>query len=259
MLSKQTINTIAVMIGVDADVLAQTVSDEQEKDLELSEGRFLTKENELTLLDNHGKRKYDEGIKKNQKEVFNGKTKDEYLKDLTTKILEDAKIEPNQKLEVLQESFDALQNKYTSDLGLKDNEISKIASKLKGIETTSSLKSLLPTLKDGITDDVAITMFTTTHEIKEDGIYKNGQLLKNDMHSPLTKEQAFTTFITERGWKQEDVRGNGSKNPNYSGAVPKNYDEFEKYCESKSIQVGSQEANGLIEKFAKDNENFYND
>ena len=59
MLSKEQMDSIAVMTGIKADVLAKAISDEQEVKLELPEGRFLTKDKEELLLDNHGKKKYD--------------------------------------------------------------------------------------------------------------------------------------------------------------------------------------------------------
>jgi len=242
MLSQEQQDFINATLGVTADELAQAISDEQEVKLELPQGRFLTKEQEETLLDNHGKQRYDSGKAKATKEAFDGKSKDDFLNDYKASVLEEAKLEPNKKVEELQGSLKALQDKYENDIKEKEGLLSEKESSLKKIETTSKIGSALPELIDGITKDVAITMFNATHEEKEDGIYRNGQLLKNDLQTPLNLEEAVESFVTERNWKKQEVKGHGGKKPGANGAKPKTYQEFQEYCKSKNISEGSLEA-----------------
>lgn len=122
MLPQEQNDFINATFGVTADELAQAISDEQEVKLELPEGRFLTTENEAKLLDNHGKKKYDEGKSKTLKDVFDGKTKDDFLNDFKANVLAEANLEPNQKLREKEEILNDLRTKLQN----KDNEIERI-------------------------------------------------------------------------------------------------------------------------------------
>ena len=240
MLSKEQMDSIAVMTGIKADVLAQAISDEKEVKLELPKGRFLTEDNEATLLDNHGKKKYDEGISKASRDAFDGKTKEDFLTGFKTSILEEANIEPNQKLTEKEEAFRTLQEKYQTDIKLKDNEID----------------SVFPELKDGISKLDARILFNATHETKEDGVYKDGKLLVNDIQSPLGLEEAAQLFIKEKGWRKEAPKGHGGKKPSEGGTSPKSYNDFQKYCESKGINEGSLEAKEYLSTLRAKNPQF---
>lgn len=257
MLSKQQMDSIAVMIGIEADVFAQAISNESETQLELPKGRFLTTENEATLLDNHGKKKYDEGKNKATKELFDGKDKDTYMSEYKDSILEEAKIEPNEKLKDVETRLETLQSKYETDIQTEKLQNQTLNEKLNSITRNSLLQNAMPELIETVSKNDAITLFNSTHEFKEDGIYKNGQLLVNDMQANLNQEQALASFISEKGWKKEALGGHGGKKPSFNGAKPKTYAEFEKYCEGKNIALGGEEANKLVKEFASTNDGFY--
>ena len=256
MLSKEQMDSIAVMTGIKADVLAQAISDEKEVKLELPKGRFLTEDNEATLLDNHGKKKYDEGISKASRDAFDGKTKEDFLTGFKTSILEEANIEPNQKLTEKEEAFRTLQEKYQTDIKLKDNEISEFQSKFNRMENDLKIDSVFPELKDGISKLDARILFNATHETKEDGVYKDGKLLVNDIQSPLGLEEAAQLFIKEKGWRKEAPKGHGGKKPSEGGTSPKSYNDFQKYCESKGINEGSLEAKEYLSTLRAKNPQF---
>ena len=259
MLSQKTLDALAVNSGIAADVLATAISDEQEQDLELPEGRFLKSDDEAQLLDNHGKQRYDAGRSKALKDAFEGKSKDDFLNEFRASVLEEAEVEPNKKVEDLQKSLTDLQTKYQDDIEAKDLIISEKDSRLKRVETTSQIQAFLPDLIEGIDNNTAITMFNSTHEIKEDGIYRNGQLLKNDLQSPLELKDAVESFISERKWKKGKIQGHGDKKPGNNGAVPKTYAEFQQYCESKGISEGSSEAKEYLKTIKAKNPEFQMD
>ncbi len=256
MLSKESMDAIAVMIGVEADVLANAFSDEQEVKLDLPKGRFLTPEAEETLLDNHGKRKYDEGKSKASKDAFNGKSKDDFLAEFKTEVLEEAKLEPNKKLAEKDNALKALQEKYQTDIAARDNEIESFKSNLKKIETNSKVEGLLPELREGFTKSDARLLFNSSHEIKEDGIYRNGQLLVDDLQSPIDLATAVGNFITEKNWQKLEAKGHGGKQTSTSAATPKNYDEYQQMLKSKGIKEGSQEARQILDGIKKANPEF---
>ncbi len=256
MLSKESMDTIAAMIGVEADVLANAFSDEQEVKLDLPKGRFLTAEAEETLLDNHGKRKYDEGKSKASKDAFEGKSREDFLTGFKEEILEEAKIEPNKKLTEKDNALKALQDKYQLDIAEKEREIDLFKNNLKSIETNSKVEGLIPELRDGFTKSDARLLFNSSHEIKEDGVYKSGQLLVDDLQSPIDLKTAINNFITEKNWQKTEAKGHGGKKTGSSAATPKNYEEYQEQLKSKGIKEGSHEAKQILSGIREANPEF---
>ena len=269
MLKKETAEVLGKVLpkGITVEELTQAISSTEEVELTIPEGRFLDKTSEETLLDNHGKSKYDAGklagsemtikdLKEKAELDIQTKDVDSILTALNDKALKGVNTEPNKKVEELQTSLSTLQQKYEDDIKIKDTLISQKESELHKIGTVSKIQGLLPDLKEGITNDVAITIFNTTHEIKEDGIFKNGQLLKNDLQSPLSLEDAVGSFINERGWKKETPKGHGGKKPTPNGAMPKSYEDFQKYCDSKGWNEGSLEAKEYLKTIRDKNPQF---
>lgn len=253
MLSKEKMDSLAAMLGIKADVLAKAISDEQEVELELPKGRFLTEEQESKILDNHGKRKYDEGISKATKYAFDGKNKDDFIKEFVDAALEEAKVEPNTKIKDLQDSLKNLQ----SQLLEKDTKYSQLESSVKVEKTKFKVQSLIPDLPEGLglNKDEAASLFFMGIEQKEDGIYKNGKLLKDNMENALSLEDAVKSFVTEKGWdKAPSGRGGGAG----GGAgkkvanTPKTMEEYENLLKEKGINVGSAEANAILREAAKE-------
>lgn len=239
MITKEKMDSIAAMIGIKADVLAKAISDEQEIDLELpTNGRYLSKEQEETILDNHGKRKYDEGVKKNQKEVFDGKTKEEFLSEYKLSVLEEAKQEPNKKITEKEEAIKALQ----ATLSERDNALNALKNEVEGVKRNADIKSFLPSFKDGYSPEDALTIYNANHKKEGDSIYRNGNLLTDDTQSPLSEEMAVKKFFEEKGWIAPKIAGNGGNKPNSSGADPTTYEGFQKVVASKGWNEGSQQA-----------------
>lgn len=260
MLSQKTMDSLAAISGVKADELAQAISDEQEKELELPEGRFLTKEKEETLLDNHGKRKYDEGKSKALKDIFEGKSKEDYLEDYKKSVLEDAKLEPNKKIAEKEEALKALQKKYETDISEWTNKYQGLETKLNGVNLNTKISNLLPSeLPVGLTREDATMIVANNFQFKEGQVYKNGEVLRDDLQNPITMQDAIKGFVEERKWSVQKPKGRGSQKPSFKGVEPKNYDEFVQLCESKNISPGSIEGKQLLKKFAEKNPEFFNE
>lgn len=260
MLSKEQQDFINATLGVTADELAKAISDEQEVKMEFPQGRFLTKEQEETLLDNHGKQRYDAGKSKALKDAYDGKTKDEFLNEYKTSILEDAKIEPNKKLSEKEQALKALQDKYESDRKEWESKYGNLENQLNGIKTTSEIAKYLPNeLPKGLTREDATMIVTNSLEFKDGQVYKNGEILRDDLQNPITMDKAIASFVEERGWNVQTPKGRGPQKPNYNGSDPKNYEEFVQLCESKGISPGSVEGKSLLKTFADKNPEFFND
>lgn len=260
MLSKEQQDFINATLGVTADELAKAISDEQEVKLDLPQGRFLTKEQEETLLDNHGKQRYDAGKSKALKDAYDGKTKDEFLNEFKQSILEDAKIEPNKKLSEKEQALKAMQDKYENDRKEWESKYGSLESQLNGIRTKGEIVKHLPSeLPKGLTIDDATMIVSNSFEFKDGSVYRNGEILRDDLQNPITMDKAIASFVEERGWNVQTPKGRGPQKPNYKGAEPKNYDEFVQLCESKNISPGSIDGKNLLKQFADKNPEFFNE
>ncbi len=266
MLHKETVDAIAEMIGVKVDELTTAISDETEKKLELPKGRFLNETDEQTLIDNHGKKKYDEGKVKGSKETieslktankleFDGVKPEDFTKAFKTNILEVAKIEPNKKIDELSTDITKLQ-KLNEDKDLAyetlENSVSKSKTKLKAQSYFPELNKNL-----GITKEEASSLFFMSHEVKDDGVYKDGTKLKDKLQNDITFESAVKSFATDKGWdKIPGGRGGGAGGAGGAGGgdTPKTMEEFDAHLEAKGINPGSVEANALLATIVKEEE-----
>lgn len=267
MLSKKGIEALAGALKLKVEDLTKVLSSEDEQDLELPKLEIFTSDEFETfkenLKDSHGKAKYDEGktasremlLKEMSKEVgFENTVKDpnEFINKFKSSILETAKVEPNKKVQELETSLSNLQSK----LDEKDNEISKILNQYKEKEVKLKVQTLFPDLKDklGLTkDDMATLFFNKGYEVKDDGVYKDGQILKDARERNLTIEETVKNFITERNWttEQPSGRGGGSQGKGTSSTLPTTLEEYETYIKEKGINAGSVEANALLKEVAK--------
>jgi hypothetical protein len=268
MLSKKGIEALAGALKLNVEDLTKVLTSQEEQDLELPKLEVFTetefesfKEN---LKDSHGKAKYDEGktasremlLKEMSKEVgFETSVKDpnEFINKFKNSILETAKVEPNKKVQELETSLSNLQSK----LDEKDNEISKILNQTKEKETRFKVQSLFPDLSDKIglnQEDMTTLFFNKGYEIKDDGVYKDGQILKDARENTLKLNEVVTGFISERKWnveQQPSGRGGGAQGKGGSSNLPTSLAEYESYIKEKGIAIGSVEANALLREVAK--------
>lgn len=269
MLKKETAEMLGKVLptGISVEELTKAITSENEVDLTIPQGRFLTKENEATLLDNHGKKKYDEGglvkteilLKELSREAgFDKIIKDgsEFLTAYKDLVLKDVKVEPSKKVEELENSLSTLRDKYDQDISSKDEAINALNNQLQGISTDSKIKESIPSLKDGVSKEDVLALYKVNYTIKEDGIYKGENLLKDDLQNPLTIEQSLNSFLTERDWIKKDISGNGGKKPIGSSSTVKNYSEYVKVCESKGWNIAGQEARQYLKEVQTKNADF---
>ena len=254
MLSQSTLDSFAAQNGITADELAKAISNEQEITLEVKEGRFLTKENEDKLLDNHGKRRYDAGVSKTLKDVFEGKDKETYLNEFKSSVLEDAKLEPNEKLDQATKTINSLKESLTE----KDNTILSIQKEAENTKKRASALSSLPILREdlGINKTEALNIILSTVEQKEDGIYKSGQLVVNEHQEAVSLNDFLSQEVNSRGWVKKQIQGNGGNKPSSQGATPTTYTSFQKHIESKGWKEGSIQANQYLASLRTDNPKF---
>lgn len=180
---------------------------------------------------------------------FDGKKPEDFIENFKSKILNEAKIEPNKKIDELNASLESLRSKLSE----KESAFSELQSKIENEKIKFKAHTLIPELDNGLTKEEAVSLFFMNHEIKEDGIYKNGQKLKDNLESPLSLEDSVKTFVESKGWgqKQPTGRGGGAKSEGKSSSLPTNIDEYDAYIKEKGWNAGSQEANAVLQEMAK--------
>ena len=253
MLPKQTMDSIAAMMGITADVLAKAISDEQEVSLETPKGVFITEEQKAEMLDNHGKRKYDEGRTKEKKEAYDGKEKDAFLKEYANSILEEAKLEPNKKVEELNTTVENLRIKLQEKEGEFDGLKSNMAKEKRMFEIQSSIPDIPESV--GISKEEATSLYLSGREFKEDGIYLNGKHLTDEYERSIDLSTDVKSWYEQKGWGAKPAgRGGGTQGATgVNSAIPKTMEEYEAYLEAKGLKEGSMEANAILREAAAAN------
>lgn len=266
-MNKKVIEDLAKTLGLDVKVLTKAIETEGEV-IELPEGaRFLTKEEVETIKDNHGKTRYDAGktagsemlLKElGEKVGFTETVKDgeAFIKKYKSSVLEEAKVEPNKKITELETSIENLRTQLTD----KDTAYSKLENSISAERTMLNAQSFIPELPEslGLKKAEAANLIMSGVEIKEDGIYKNGSILKDKMEKALSLEDYVKQSVTERGWGTKPVgRGGGSGGAGGAGGggsteLPKTMAEFESQLKEKGIHPGSEQAQSLLADAAKE-------
>ena len=128
--------------------------------------------------------------------------------------------------------------------------------------TNSQIKSFMPELQI-LSKDEALTLFSSNHEVKEGKIYKNGELLKDDMQNPLSIDKAVQGFLTERNFIKTNEGNQGGRGTGNGGAGNppstlniNNMQEFYAHCDKNNINVKSQEAVSILKDIREKNKNF---
>lgn len=263
-MNKKLIESIAKLAKVtDVEAFTSALMSESDTDFKLDTDNLVirTKEEDLQLKENIIKeqepiiwRKATEiQIKDMKKELgleFEGKKPEDFISNFKSKILSEAKVEPNKKIEELENSLTNLRGQ----LEQKDNAFSELQSNIQKDKIKFKTQSLFPELNNGLTKDEAVSLFFMKHEVKDDGVYKNGEKLKDNLENALSLEDTVKTFIQEKGWDSNNNpsgRGGGAKSDGKSTELPSNMEEYETYIKEKGWNAGSQEANAVLNEMAK--------
>ena len=185
---------------------------------------------------------------------FEGKKSDDFVDAFRNKILEDAKVEPSKKIEELNSSLEALREQLSE----KDSSFSELQKSIETEKRSFKAQSLIPNLPEnlGLTKDEAVSLYFMAHEIKEDGVYRNGEKLKDNLEKALSFEDSITSFVESKGWNKTTPTGRGGGAQSGGGSstqLPTNEQEYQEYIANKGWNVGSQEANAVLSQMAEAN------
>lgn len=269
MYNKETQDLIAGALGLNAEEFATGLASKDEVELKLAEGRFLTKTQEETLKDNHGKIRYDAGseaaremqLKDMSKLVgFEDTIKDpqKFIDTFKANILKEANKKPNEKVTELENSLKTLR----STIQEKDDEYKTLQGEVTNFKTRSGLMSAIPKLADmGLNNDDVLDLFLKTHEIKDGVVFKDGVALKDNLENSLKVADVISSFVKDKGWgfsENGDPKGRGN-NPKPKSKDGATYEDFETELKDKGYHPGGEEAEALLKTYIKNNDKFLDD
>lgn len=264
MLSKETLKTIASKLKLKVEDLESAIASTDEVKVDIPELTVLTAE-ELTARDeNIGKTKYNEGktagvemgVKELKNELgleFDGKDIKSLVKAVETKTLNDAKIEPNKKVEELNTVVANLQKTIAE----KETEKTQLINQLQTTSLNTELLTMMPSNRlNTLSDNEYLTLIKANYEIvEEDGkkvIKKDGNIIRNaTTQSPLDPKEVITNFFTEKklitttqGSQGGQGGGNSGGNAGVFTKLSELSEKFQK--EGKNVQ-GSEFATAVAE------------
>lgn len=257
------LNELAKFVKGGADVLQKVLESKEEIQIELNEGSFVSNEELETLKSTvraEGKKEghtigYDFAIKDFKAEFgleIEGKDKKVIASEIQKKIINDAKIEPNKKIEELSTSLSNLQKQYQTDLAAKENEVKQYQSKVKDIKINTDLQMSMPEGLSIIKPDQFALLARSNYEFDYDEsgqlvAKKGGNVLKDKLEKPLPVKEILTDFATQNNWLGANGRGGG--NEGGKGGDFKTINDVFRHMEQNKIDPTSPEGEKLIEKF----------
>lgn len=256
-------------LGLDPDKIETAAKADAETAIEIPQGEFFSTEQLTTLKTNEyntGKKAGEEmavkGVKEELKLDFQGKTVKGLVEAAQKKALDDAKIEPDKKVQELQQQLTTVQTTATDlqkKLEAKDAEVTtaKVNSEL--YKYIPSPAENGPALEP---DDVIGMARNKGYEFKmEDGktvAYKNGVKEIDKLGNVRPVKEVLTDFMKEKKLISDDGgvpggRGDGDKRP---GAKATKLSELKKTFTDQGKSLNGQEFANAVEVAVKENKDF---
>lgn len=261
-MNKKVIEALAKAMNLNVEELTQAITTEEEVDFKLPENLVVTTTEKLEeLKDNHGKSRYDAGataaremlLKEMSKEAGLETIKDssDFLKAFKANVLEEAKAEPNEKIEQLNQTIENLRGKITE----KDDAMSSLKSSMESEKRLLTIQSAMPNPPEtlNLTKQEATALYMQGREFKEDGIYLDGKRLVDDVEKAIDIQSDVKGWFESKGWTVEQPKGRGGGSQGGKGGVslPRTMEEYEATLKSKGIAKGSVESLDLLAEAAK--------
>jgi ribosomal protein S13 len=176
------------------------------------------------------------------------------------KVLADAKIEPNKKIQELQNSLSSLQSTYQTDISQKDQEINGFKTQLNDFSINQKLMSELPD-NLGIAPKHFLTIARSDMSFDFDdngGIVakQNGQIVKDKLEKPVPVKDLLSTFAQENGFVGQGRGGRGGGGytvPNVNTGDFESLHDVYKHMYDNKIDPMSPEGDALVNNFKQSN------
>jgi len=244
----------------------------------------LTKAEKDTLLDNHGRQKYDHGkivgeemqVKDAKKlkgmETSKAKTLPDFLTELETKIKADSGIAVDAQVSQLNTEKQALQTTVLD----RDKEILRLNGEVANVKTSTIINAELERAVKEVQIDIAEDKvsaqremlnqaFMTKHEVKfEEGkviVYREGKKLVDNIQNPLKVADVMKEFapkyvnVKVPGGRGDQSSDNGNT-LNEELSKIKTKDDYVSYLDKNGIKQISDKAQTILSEVKKANPNF---
>ena len=246
MLKAETIKQLESLLNISN--LSDAISSTEEVEITVPTGILYTEEEISTLKNNEYKSGKEKGVEMAVKEVkekqgldFQGKTVDGLLDAFKKKVLDDAKIEPAEKVKELEGKLTTLQKtvgEYEQQLSAKDSEVASVKINTELYKYIPQFGENAPALDQ---DDIIEMMRRKGLEFKLEGgkvvAYKDGQKQTEKLSNDLPVKDVVTGFLKERKLIVEEQtpggRGGSDKKPaTMPGSISELKESFQKQGKS---------------------------
>jgi hypothetical protein len=265
-LKKDAIDKIAGLLKIKSADLETAIKAETEVDVAIDDKLQVFTEPEVTTLKNNeyarGKEAGVEMEIKTAKEKlgleFTGKTIDGLLTAHKTKVIADAKIAPDQKVQELETKVTTLTNtvqEYETKLAAKDGEVSTIKINSELFKYIPAPGENGPALGQ---DEIVQLMRGNGFEFKDDAgvvkTYKGGVLVADKLGNALPAKDVVTGFLTEKKLYVPEATpgGRGGKDAAPAGGKALTMSELKAQATAKGISLQGEEFGKLYADAAKD-------
>lgn len=255
MIDKKNMTEIESFLGLEEGTFQAAIESDDSKTIELPKGKLIdpetheifTKEDFTKRIENVKSEAKTAGIEIAVKEArnslgldFQGKTVDNLLEAHSAKVLADAKIEPEKKV---QELTDDLAKLKTLNQSLTEERDGLVLSNQQADSRRTIESSILSHLEGTYTlpKERMLTIFNAEHEVVKEGdsfiVKKGGETLKNDQtRDPLPLKDVVSTFSEDFLKKAEGGAAGGDT----TGGGKSNLDSFIARQEKEGNTVGSE-------------------
>lgn len=283
MLSKKTIASIAKLFKVEEKILTDAIANKDEVPIETIDNATLQvfTDDEITARDTNTKTAAkNEGIKVGKELLIKdlkdkhgiegeGKDPETFLTNFKTKVLKEAKIEPNTQITELNNQIKVLQK----NLETKDTEVSAAGMKASQAELSMNMLSSMPARNTAFSDSDYLTLIKSRISQKvEDGqtLYLDaaGEVFRDPKTGKALdlKASMAKIFADNPAWAPADPkdggkggRGGKSTDPKTDGGtgdIPVTYSEAEAAWKSQGKHVNSSDFALYVGKLKTDNKDF---
>lgn len=259
------LDVIARLIGKDVNELKDIISKQEEIEIEIPQGSFISELDLNSLKTTLKQEGYKEGktagsemtikeIKRITGLEFEGKDHETLVKKLQEKVLTEAKIEPEKKVKELSTSLESLQQKYQADITAKEAELSNMKGILKNKEIDGLLMKHVPGNLNAIKPDQALLLFKNDYKVDIDEnnnlvVMKDGKVLKDQLEKPIPVQNVMNEYITSQGWTGSRGGQGGSDKGGAGSSEFKTINDLFKHMEKSGIDPTSNDGMALIDKF----------
>jgi|GEM_PF-1590912 len=203
-------------------------------------------------LDFEGKLKYD-----NDGKIDFDATAEHVSSFYDDKILSDAKVEPDKKIQELQESLKKVQKTYDTEKLGWDNDRKTFDNKIKALHQDNFLQSNLPEV-DGLNKKQLVALYKLEGfgvDFDENGTAfptKNGNKVLDNMEKPVSFENNVSSWLEKTKWNDKPVgRGVKDVKPEATPAF-KSKNEAYAHMESNKIDPESQKGQDILSKIGQE-------